>query len=254
MFHLYQHRDLGTLASVLATLRQHAVRPSPLTPDTVLVPNRGSARWLQATLAEREGSAANLDLPVPGRFVWRVLRDTLPDDPDSSPFARSALAWHIYALLPDMPVAQIQRYLAGEPRERHRYQLAQQLASVFDQYLIHRRAMLAEWEAGRETRYAPASWQAPVWRAVVARLGERHRAALMTEFLASAEAGTVDTADLPAAVYAFGLSDLPVDYLRLLYALGRYTEVHFLLPNPSASYWGDVQRQPVERTSEQLAG
>lgn len=252
MFHLYQHRDLGTLAHILETLRQHAVRSSVLQPDTVLVPNRGAARWLQASLAAESGSAANLDTPVPGRFVWQVLRDTLPGKPDSSPFGRAQLAWHLYALLPEIRVPQVQRYLEGEPRERHRYQLAQQLASVFDQYLIHRRPMLAAWEAGREASSSPASWQAPMWRAVVERLRTRHRAALMTEFLERAESGALDTSALPETVYAFGLADLPVDYLRLLHALGRYIDVHFLLPNPSASYWGDVQRAPVERASGQL--
>jgi exonuclease V gamma subunit len=43
-------------------------------------------------LAERGGSSANLELPVPGRFVWRVLRDTLPGQPDSSDFERGPLA------------------------------------------------------------------------------------------------------------------------------------------------------------------
>ncbi len=252
MIHLYQHRDLGTLADVFATLRAHAVKSSVLAADTVLVPNRGAARWLQARIAEGGGSAANLELPVPGRFVWLVLRDTLPGQPDSSDFERAPLAWHLYSLLPGISVPQVQRYLAAEPRERQRYQLARRLAHVFDQYLIHRRAMLVEWEAGREAGYAPASWQAPVWRAVVERLGGRHRAALMTEFLETAEGGALDSSGLPETVYAFGLSDLPVDYLRLLHALGRYVDVHFLLPNPSTSYWGDVRRVPVAGASGQL--
>lgn len=60
LIQLYQHRDLGTLADVFATLRAHAVKSSLLTADTVLVSNRGAARWLQARLTEGCGSAANL--------------------------------------------------------------------------------------------------------------------------------------------------------------------------------------------------
>ena len=254
MFHLYQHHDLTTLAELLAALGARAGAGSPLVPDTVLVPNRGTARWLQAELAEAEGAAANLELPVPGRFVWRVLRDTLPGSPDSAEYERGALVWHLYALLPSVAVPAVQRYLAAEPRERQRYQLAVRLADVFDQYLIHRRDVLAEWEARREERFPPASWQAPVWRAVVDRLektfGQRDRAKLLAEFLQRAEDGTLDASALPDPVHAFALADLPADYLRLLHALGQYVDVHFLLPNPSAAYWGDVRRVPVAGPGE----
>jgi len=230
---------------MLAALRMNAPARSPLAPETVLVPNRGTARWLQAELAESEGSAANLELPVTGLFVWQVLRDTVGGDQDSSDYERERLAWHLYALLPDIDVPEVRRYLAAEPRERHRYQLAQELADVFDAYLIHRRDVIAAWEAGEEERFPPAGWQAPVWRALVARIGVRHRAQLMTDFLARAGSGDLDASRLPNPLYAFALADLPVDYLRLLYALGRYVDVHFLLPNPSTAYWGDVERRPV---------
>ncbi len=247
MIYLYQHHDLTRLAEVLAVLRGQTRDVSPLVPDTILVPNRGTGRWLQAELAESEGTAANLDLPVPGLFVWRMLRDTRRDRPDSSDYERGRLVWHLYALLPELDVPEVQRYLAPEPRERHRYQLAQQLADVFDQYLIHRRDVLAVWEAGDETMTPPASWQAPVWRAVVERIGQAHRAQLLTEFLERAQRGELDLSRVPDPIYAFALSDLPADYLRLLYGLGEYVDVHFMLPNPSAAYWGDVPTQRIGR-------
>lgn len=245
MFALYQHHDMATLAATLAALRGHAAPASPLAAETIVVPNRGTARWLQAELATSEGTATNLELPVPGRFVWQVLRDTLPGRPDSSDYERARLVWHLYALLPTVPVPAVQRYLAAEPQERHHYQLAHRLADVFDQYLIHRRDVLADWEAGREDKYPPAAWQAPVWRALVAHIGTRHRARLLGDFLARAASGDLDTSRLPDPVYAFALADLPADYLRLLYALGQYVNVHFLLPNPSTAYWGDIARRRV---------
>jgi len=244
MFHLYQHPDLDTLAALLAALRGRRAPASPLAPDTIIVPNRGTGRWLQAELAESEGCAANLDLPVPGRFVWTMLRDTL-GAPDSADFERERLVWHLYALLPSVHVAEVQRYLAAAPRERHRYQLAEQLADLFDSYLVHRRDLIRAWEAGREAHYPPANWQAPVWRALIERRPVAHRAELMERFLARAERGELDPAGWPDPVYAFALPDLPADYVRLLYAMGRYVDVHFFLPNPSAIYWGDTPAKPV---------
>jgi len=247
MFHLYQHHDLEVLAELLAGLRGRAGHTAVLEPDTILVPNRGTARWLQAQLAESERIAANLDLRLPAPFVLQTLHDTLPGAPDSGDYERERLAWHLYAVLPTVDVPAVQRYLAAEPRERHRYQLAMQLADVFDACLVHRRDVLDAWEAGREGPEPPANWQAPVWRALLERLDPRHRGRLLSEFLERAADGTLDVSRLPGTVHAFALGDLPPDYLRFLHALGRNLEVHFLLPNPSAAYWGDVRRQRVER-------
>ena len=121
MFQLYHHHDPLRLAELLAALRaRHA--GEPLRPDTVLVPNRAVGRWLQMQLAESEGIAANLELPLPGRFVWRTLAESLPGGADSSDFERGALRWHLYALLPEIARREprVARYLEGQPAGVHR--------------------------------------------------------------------------------------------------------------------------------------
>lgn len=90
MFYLYHHHDPARLAELLAALRQRQAS-SPLQPDTVLVPNRSVGRWLQMQLAESEGVAANLELPLPAKFVWQVLSTSLPESPDSSAYERGNL-------------------------------------------------------------------------------------------------------------------------------------------------------------------
>lgn len=247
MFYLYHHHDQARLAELLAVLRQRQAS-SPLQPDTVLVPNRSVGRWLQMELAESEGVAANLSLPLPAKFIWTILSSSLPESPDSSAFERGNLRWHLYALLPGIAASEprVARYLDGEPRELHRMQLADQLADVFDQYLIYRRDMLLQWERHEGETRAPADWQAPIWRTLVAALTERHRSRLLGEFIDAVEAGAdLDQRHWPEQVYCFGLVNLPPDYLRLLYALGRRINVHYLLPNPSEVYWGDIQSRPV---------
>ena len=49
----------------------------------------------------------------------------------------------------------------------------------------------------------------------------------------------------PADLYCFGLVALPPDHLRFLYALAAHIDVHFLLPNPSEAYWGDITAHRV---------
>ncbi len=248
MFYLYHHHDLGRLADILSMLRQ-AQRPSPLATDRVLVPNVGLGRWLKMHLAERNGIAANIETALPAPFFWNVIAGSLPGArPDSSAYRRENLRWHLYAHLPALAaeVPEVGRYLAERPMELRRWQLADQLADLFDQYLIYRREMLLGWERGDTDSSPPGSWQAPLWRAIVARLGPDHRARLLGELIIRVESGgPLDTAGWPERLYCFGLGNLPPDYLRLLYAVGRHSDVHFLMHNPSDVYWGDIARRPT---------
>jgi exodeoxyribonuclease V gamma subunit len=248
MFFLYHHHDLSRLADVLTALRQHAAA-SPLAADRVLVPNVGLGRWLKMHIAERDGIAANIETLLPAPFLWDVIAGGLPGGQvDSSAYRRENLRWHLYRHLPELAgeVPEIRGYLGEPVEELRRWQLAERLADLFDGYLIYRREMLLAWEKGSGETGPPGSWQAPLWRALVARLGDNHRARLLGRLIRRVEAGeAVRTDDWPERLYCFALGNLPPDYLRLLYAVGRYSDVHFLMHNPSAEYWGDIEKQPT---------
>jgi exodeoxyribonuclease V gamma subunit len=248
MFYLYHHHDLARLAEVLTLLRR-AQLPSPLATDRILVPNMGLGRWLKMHIAEHEGIAANIQTVLPAPFFWDVIADSLPGErPDSSAYRRENLRWHLYALLPELAeeVPEVGRYLAERPAEVRRWQLAERLADLFDEYLIYRRPMLLAWERGADEATPPGRWQAPLWRALTSRLGRDHRARLLGELIQRVEHGeALDTTHWPERLYCFGLGNLPPDYLRLLYALGRHSDVHFLMHNPSDGYWGDIEKRPT---------
>jgi len=248
MFYLYHHHDLARLAGVLALLRQGQLA-SPLATDQILVPNMGLGRWLKMHIAEREGIAANIHTVLPAPFFWDVIAAGLPGErPDSTAYRRENLRWHLYALLPELAeeVPEVGRYLAERPAEVRRWQLAERLADLFDEYLIYRRPMLHAWERGDDEPTPPGSWQAPLWRALTSRLGRGHRARLLGELIRRVENGEpLETAQWPERLYCFGLGNLPPDYLRLLYALGRHADVHFLMHNPSDGYWGDIEKRPT---------
>lgn len=248
MFYLYHHHDLNRLAELLSALLSRRKRRHVLEPDTVIVPNRGVERWLQMRLAEDDGIAANMEFPLLARFIWDTVPALLPGEPESSAFEQDRMRWHLYAVLPEVAQqeAAVANYLAAEPGDVHRLQLADRLADVFDQYLIYRPALLTDWEAGEISEADPERWQAALWRALIRRLGTEHRARLLTRFAERARQGKVEAADtLPGAVYCFGLSQIPPEYVKFLYALGQLTDVHFLLPNPCDGYWGDIRSQRV---------
>src|SRR5437868_1607490 len=60
----------------------------------------------------------------------------------------------------------VENYLKDDLEGRKRYQLAQRLAHLFDQYLIYRPTMLLRWERG-DTRPGE-EWQAALWRELAA--------------------------------------------------------------------------------------
>lgn len=61
-FRLYHSNSLDVLAALLAEeLRTPAPGQALLAPDVVLIPQAALRRWLQATLAQAHGIAANLE-------------------------------------------------------------------------------------------------------------------------------------------------------------------------------------------------
>src|SRR5436190_21304039 len=80
-FRLYHGNDLEVLAGLLAAELARPVPGRPLlAPDTVLIPQPAMRRWLQKTLAEAHGIAANLRFLAPGEFVQQALDANVPSD------------------------------------------------------------------------------------------------------------------------------------------------------------------------------
>ncbi|MGE5812998.1 MAG: exodeoxyribonuclease V subunit gamma, partial [Acidobacteriota bacterium] len=172
---------------LVAWMKQHPL--SPLETETVLVQSNGVAQWLKLALAADEtdggcGIAAAIDFSLPSRFVWDVYRAVLGREavPETSPFDKTRLVWRLMRLLPEViadPVyVPLRRYLTDDAQLRKRFQLAERLADLFDQYQVYRADWLAAWAAGRDTlpdalgKSSPPlpedqRWQAALWRRLV---------------------------------------------------------------------------------------
>lgn len=231
------------LAHLLAVLEQPPA--DPLRPECIVVPNQGMAQWLACRIAQATGIAANLDCPLPGRFVWELVQRLSGGPCEEDLFARPVLCWRLVNLLPDCldhplfvePAA----YLADDTDGRKLLQLAERISEVFDQYLVFRPDLLLRWQhQGRDEH-----WQALLWRRLAAEgpplralLGERCR-----RLLESAD----QPVDLPERVLLFGLNALPPVYLEIVARLGRRTAVHLFHLSPCRHYWPDL------RSARQLA-
>jgi exodeoxyribonuclease V gamma subunit len=236
MLHLHHSNRLERLCDRLAAVVASPL-VDPLTPERVVVQNPGMARWLAQGLAERLGVAANLSFPLPATFFWSVLDAWFPDLPEEAPLDRETLLWRVMAALPgllaDPAFAEPAAYLAGEPADLKRLQLARRIADLFDQYLVYRPDRILAWERREEHH-----WQARLWRAVVGESAGRHRAALLERF--SAVAATSPVGALPERVALFGLTALPPAYLQMLAGVAYHCQVHLFLLNPCREYWADL--------------
>ncbi len=212
----------------------------------------GMAQWLQMTLAQKFGIAANITFPLPASFIWEMFVTVLEDIPKESAFNKQSMSWKLMSLLPALleheDFAMLHHYLHDDDDKRKLFQLCSRVADLYDQYLVYRPEWLTRWEAGERVDGLDDAqrWQAPLWRALVEHTRELgqphwHRANLYQRFISRLESAKEPPAGLPARVFICGISALPPVYLQALQALGKHIDVHLLFTNPCRYYWGDIK-------------
>ena len=252
MLRVYHSNRLDVLEALMEFIVERERLDDPFEAEMVLVQSTGMAQWLQMTLSQKFGIAANIDFPLPASFIWDMFVRVLPDIPKESAFNKQSMSWKLMTLLPDMleqdAFAMLRHYLSDDDDKRKLFQLASRVADLYDQYLVYRPEWLTRWEAGESVDGLGEAqiWQAPLWRALVehtAALGQPHwhRANLYERFIKTLETARERPAGLPSRVFICGISALPPVYLQALQALGRHVDVHLLFTNPCRYYWGDIK-------------
>src|SRR5690606_8394744 len=124
--------------------------------------------------------------------------------PESSPFDKERLTWRLMRLLPSISgeprFEPLRRYLAEDGDLRKRFQLAERLADLFDQYQVYRADWLQAWAEGedclidargqRRPLAAGQCWQPALWRVLLTDMARPAggRAGVHRDFLAAAGA------------------------------------------------------------------
>lgn len=238
---------------------------APLENEIMLVQSNGIAQWLQMALAADAeqggcGIAAAVDVQLPARFLWSAYRSVLGNEsvPETSPLDKQPLSWRLMRLLPELleqpEFAPLQRFLADDHDCRKRYQLAQRLADLFDQYQVYRSDWLNDWVAGQDRiglardglrqLEAQECWQPALWRAVLADVGTERlsdsRAGIHPRFIERLLSADQRPPGLPRRIVVFGISSLPAQILEALAAIGRFSQVLLAVLNPCQYHWGDI--------------
>ena len=245
-----------------ALLAERVGAGAMFTPDEVIVPSAALRRHLTLALARRHGICANVRFGYLAQSLWQWIARVVPGVQAESPFAPGVLAWRILAAF-DAPGwsdahPRLRDYLAHSDAAM-RYELARQVAGLFDQYITYRPDWLARWAAAQGSvlgAAAPASaradeaWQAALWRRLSetatkagmadAAAGAAHPAETFASALASRGEALVAAGSVPAALHVFGLPSLPPLHLGLLQALGACVDVQLYVLNPCREYWLEI--------------
>ncbi|MCR3755962.1 MAG: exodeoxyribonuclease V subunit RecC [Sodalis sp. Psp] len=248
MFTVYHSNQLDVLKTLVATMIAGRPLRDPFQPEVILVQSNGMAQWIQVSLASKFSIAANIKFSLPASFIWQMFTRVLPDIPAESAFAKSAMTWRLMKLLPCLchrsDFAVIGAYLRNDANKRKCFQLAVQMADLFNQYLIFRPDWLESWQSGEAiTELGEAQhWQASLWRALIVeteRAGQPlwHRANLYQRFIQTLTQSQTRPPGLPDRVFVFGIPALSLTYLQ---ALGRHIDIHLLFINPCRYYWGNI--------------
>ena len=252
MLRVYHSNRLDVLEALMEFIVERERLDDPFEPEMILVQSTGMAQWLQMTLSQKFGIAANIDFPLPASFIWDMFVRVLPEIPKESAFNKQSMSWKLMTLLPQLLEREdftlLRHYLTDDSDKRKLFQLSSKAADLFDQYLVYRPDWLVQWETGHlvEGLGEAQAWQAPLWKALVEytdKLGQPrwHRANLYQRFIETLESATTCPPGLPSRVFICGISALPPVYLQALQALGKHIEIHLLFTNPCRYYWGDIK-------------
>ncbi|WP_028642759.1 exodeoxyribonuclease V subunit gamma [Nocardioides sp. URHA0020] len=250
--HLHRAPRTDQLADALGELLAVPLA-DPFATELVLVPAKGVERWLSQRLSHvlgrgeaQDGVCAGVEFRSPRSLVAELMGTTYDD-----PWAPDALTWPLLAVLDDSldaPWAQtLARHLGhldsgdeAEFRRGRRYSVARRLAGLFSSYAVQRPQLLVDWLEGRPTDgaggelAADLSWQPPLWRALVAAVGQPPPHVRHAETVARLEAGP---SDLPPRISLFGHTRMASTEIALLAALATHHDLHLWLPHPSDDLW-----------------
>lgn len=246
-FFLHHGNDLPLLAQVLGQRVADSNKLDWFQPDTILIPQPSMQRWLQNSLADQFGIAANLSFRLPGQLIDEVMQPWLPFQDPERHLSIERIHWRIFtlfldsALLANPAFSAIKYFLQVSDRQRRAWQLAGEVSQVFEKYQAWRREWLLDWHLKADQN----DWQSILWHLV--SQGRIFRAQAVEAYLNALDKSDCPRpAGLPDRLFIFACQNLSPDVLRILQSFGRWIRVEFFLHNPCEAYWGDVgQRLPA---------
>ncbi len=259
MFILHSSNKTENLVAHLSHVITNMPLSSPFAKEVFLIQSQGMERWLSQQLAQGFKVWGNYQFLFPGKF-FSEMAQKIDSRLSDAAFDRHLMMWRLEGLLRRVQGAEfaaIRQYLSGANHGLKRYQLAQQLSQLFDQYQMMRPDMLELWQGGQLLyRSDTERWQKALWLQVLGQTGMRHRGLLWQaaiKKLLDAPEGQFSGV-MPERISVFGLNTMPPLFLQYLHGLSRHCDVHLFLLNPSQDFWADLESRRQQILHEDLHG
>jgi len=259
MFILHSSNKTENLVAHLTAVIENAPLASPFEKEVFLIQSQGMERWLSQQLASHFKVWGNYQFLFPGKF-FSSLAQKIDSRLNDAAFDRNLMLWRIEALLRRLDSDEslpLKQYLSGENSALKRYQLAQQLAQIFDQYQMMRPDMLTAWQKG-DTLYHTATerWQKALWQQISAQTGNKHRGSLWLDVIAKFKAAKEGafSRSLPERISVFGINTMPPLLLSYLEGLSKHCQLHLFLLNPAQTFWADLASRRQRANDENFSG
>jgi exodeoxyribonuclease V gamma subunit len=276
LINLYPANKMENLLTLLNKISQ--ISPvGVFNQEVIIVQNAGMQHWLNLAIANERGISMNMRYALPAQYLWQLIRTLASEDkvPEQSPYSREVLTWRIYTLLATDTVINDEDFKpatcywlnpttsnstleTSSKANLKRYQLAGQMADLFEQYLIFRPDWLDAWQRGEEviSLSIDNKWQAKLWQLLINQL-PYNPVELLNDAIANiADKLSNDASILPKRMSFFGINTMAPMWLNFINALSEYIDVDFFHLNPCFSYWGDIinEKQAIKKLSHWSSG
>lgn len=280
LINLYPANKMENLLTLLNKISQ--VSPvGVFDQEVIIVQNAGMQHWLNLAIANERGISMNMRYALPAQYLWKLIRTLASKEkvPEQSPYSREVLTWRIYALLATDTVINDDDFKPAtcywnstngnkptsnlSPKNSNkddlkRYQLAGQMADLFEQYLIFRPEWIDEWQRGEGNTQLSVEnkWQAKLWQLLIKQLPYNPVELLNDAIGNIAEKLINDPKILPKRMSFFGINTMAPMWLTFINALSEHIDVDFFHLNPCFSYWGDIvsEKQAINKLSHWSSG
>ena len=319
MFTIIQSHRTENLVNQLLVQYQ-SKRQNVFEPFIVIVPSMVLGDWLDKTIASRAGISTLVRTKFWGQYQWTLMQDVLtrhnaylletaPESitlnvPEVAVLSPTVMQWRLFGYLTyyqalivndeTHPVNPLLASLIDDPKAKQSnqeqdkaqqdariWQLASDLARVFNRYLTHREDWLALWSNNKpldvdqliadkdalSLRFDQYARGTPEWLVahyVELEIAQRflwshlfadvhqHRVAIEHTFWSALEKNQAnERAQLPKVLRIFTIQQLPQTELDFLQRLSKYMDITLLHYNPSKLFWADIvdkswlQRQQI---------
>lgn len=231
MFFEYKSNTLKKLADELAEQVSTLRRYSPFQKIWVVVQNKEVQQWLTLQIAKKSGIAFNFEFVLPSELIWKLYRLEHPDLPKKLPSDRVIVQWQIFELI-ESKGEEIGLPFISES-QKNRFQIAGQIADVFDLYQVFRPEILNVWEKGKLSTFNKSEiWQSKIWNQLNLNWKKKYpdipsRKEAHFELLDTLTSGNYKKKLYPDSVFIFGLSHTSSPFLNIITSFSSIIDIHF---------------------------